>query len=227
MTIPRFNHVNSTKTFIPTKLKRCKYSDSDTRAKVTPIINSFSVYLITRALVYATDFWVVVNCFLHMRDQLIDMSELIAFLIQWNGCIFLVVWYRTGWRSNERNANINGQETTTTIVAGAPHTLSEAECVWVATCTCIKISVAEFEFTKNLAWAPHCPSRFRKPSFKSFEQGVPGKTCKQMIGWSSLNRWTNYNNKMIIWRSSMEGTGLRVKIAKTKVLLAGPGLDML
>ena len=37
--------------------------------------------------------------------------------------------------------------------------------------------------------SPYCSSRFWKPSFKSFEQDIPGKTGMPMTKSSSLNRW--------------------------------------
>ena len=74
----------------------------------------------------------------------------------------------------------------------------EAVCVLVA--TWVKSSAWQWALTKALAWAPYCSSQFWKPSPRSFEQDVPGKTCMQMTWSSSLNRWRNYNWSSSSWR---------------------------
>ena len=66
----------------------------------------------------------------------------------------------------------------------------EPECELVA--TWVKSSVWKWAFTKALAGAPYCSSRFWKPSPRSFVQDVPGKTCMQTTWSSSLNSWRNY-----------------------------------
>ena len=63
----------------------------------------------------------------------------------------------------------------------------EAECMPAA--TWVKSSKWKWVFSKALAWAPYCSSRFWMSSLKSFVKDVTGKICKQVFRSSSLKRW--------------------------------------
>ena len=74
----------------------------------------------------------------------------------------------------------------------------------------------------------HSMYEFWKPSPKGVVQDVPGKTCMQMSWSSSLNRLLEeMQDKLILWKTSMEAKGLRFNMGKTKVLISGPPLDVL
>ena len=93
--------------------------------------------------------------------------------------------------------------------------------------TWVKSSVYKWVFIKVPAWAPYCSSWFWKPSPRSFIQDVPGKTCMQMTWSLSLKLLKELQEKLILWKTNMEGKGLRVNTGKTNVLISGLGLDVL
>ena len=101
-----------------------------------------------------------------------------------SGLIFTSLALRSGWCSSYR----------------ACLKMPEADCVLVA--TWVKSSVWKWVFTKALAWAPYCSSWFWKPSAKSFEQDVPGKTL--VIITESLEE---LQKKLIPWKTIMERKG--------------------
>ena len=65
----------------------------------------------------------------------------------------------------------------------------------------------------------------RKPSPKISVQDVPGKTCMQMTCMVIItDSLEELQQKLMLWKTNMEGKGLQVNIGKTKVLISGPGL---
>ena len=97
----------------------------------------------------------------------------------------------------------------------------EAECLLVA--TWVKNLVWKWAFTKALARAPYCSSRFWKPSPKSFVQDVPGNTLYAddlVIITESLEE---LQQKLILRKTNMEGKGFGSTWAKPRSWYLGRG----
>ena len=151
--------------------------------------------------------WQAVWLRCHTWPFLIWKRHLIVYPDVWPGKLFVSLAIKSGWWASYRECM----------------KMPESKCMLVATWE--KNSVWKWEFTKALAWAPYCSSRYWKPFTKSTECPWENVNADDMVTISeSLEE---LQDKLILWKSSMEGKGLLVNMGKIKILISGLGIDVL